>query len=172
MQGGEGVAGDIDIQAYESFISRTLQPRLEELLGSRDSLVVKKEEYRVAEKKLAELTDVRGRAESAGESGESGRDSTWEDDVGQKVLFQVDIGSGVFANALTMESICNVRVMIQDLHGASKEYSIEEGLQYSQSQASALSSKINTLEKDISEVVNDIESCLSNVHQLRALQAA
>ena len=163
------MAGDIDIQAYESFISRTLQPRLEELLGSRDSLVGKKEEYRVAEKKLTELTDMRVRAEIARKSGGY---STCEDNVGQKVLFQVDIGSGVFANAVTMESICNVRVMIQDLHGASKEYSIEEGLQYSQSQVSALSSKISVLEKDISEVVNDIESCLSNVHQLRALQAA
>ena len=126
------------------------------------------EEYRVAEKKLAELTEVR-EAESAGEV----EDSTWEDDVGQKVLFQVDIGSGVFANAVTMESICNVRVMIQICTGLEKNIRSKK---VSNIPKPGIGSFLKNQHsgKDISEVVNDVEAVsatfTSSVHFKRKVE--
>jgi hypothetical protein len=167
MKAEEEGMGEVNISAYESFISQTLQPRLEELLGNRDTLVGTKEEYENTALKLNTLLEIRQRGDRGPVIAGS---SASKEDVGQNVQFRVDIGNHVFANAISLESINCMKIAIQDLKGKTKQYAIDEGLEYVQRQELALASKISVLEKQISEVVNDIESCLSNVHQLRALQ--
>ena len=172
----------IDIPAYEAFITGTLQPRLEELLGERDKVEHTKKEYHITASKLDELYKLRNKARKKSailnDDEHDDRDHVKIDDhdelnefenFGQRVTSLVHVGCGVYAHAVSMKPIKSISISIKDLKGSSSEYSIDDGVKFVTKQIDHLESKLNTLDEQITEVVADIESCLSSVHQLKAL---
>ena len=154
----EGDQEVVDIDSYEAFITKTLQPRLEELLGQRDNLARSKHEYDLTAVRLAELSEMRDMVQN-----------DERDDGRHRVTCWVDVGNRVFANAVSTKPIHSMKISIQGLQGSIGEYSVDEGLLFVEKQVAELESKLNRLDKDIAEVVADVESCLSSVHQLKAL---
>jgi prefoldin subunit 5 len=147
----QGDALHPDYASYEGFVSETLEPRLKQLLQTREELQQEDEEY---EKVLQHI--------------ESGIFSNISNPH-ETLTTWVDIGASVAVAAQPVEA----RITSMFIHvgeGVFVEKSIEDAEDISKERQILLSRKTELIDNDISNVVNDIESALTIIAQLRGLK--
>ena len=139
-----------DYDGYETFVSDTLEPRLKQLLQTREELQEEDAEY---EKVLQHIDS----GILANPSNPNEILTTW-----------VDIGASVSVAAQPENQVKTMYIHVGE--GVFVERSIEEAKDIAQQRQILLSRKTEIIDNDISAVVNDIEDALTIIAKLRGLK--
>jgi hypothetical protein len=169
----------IDISAFENFISQTLQPRLEELLTERDAMVKIKGDYDQTRTSLgglqasrngmlAKVETLRGVNDHAGDAKVVA--DTITSLLTEPVHSLVPVGQGFSVHAVSNESLDALTVTVVGVDGTLSKLPLAGALTFCDAQLQTVLRSMNDVDSQISDVVSDIENCLSSVQQLKKIQ--
>ena len=144
-----------DIAKYQVFVSSTLQPRLQDLMSDREKLMVEKQDYIVAGRKL---------------NGIVGENALGSNSAEEKLHSLVDIGCGVHAQAVSKSPVEVLKVYIKHEDGVFRELPVRNAIEFATSRVKKIDVLLEDSERHISNVVGDIEMCLSSIAHLKSIQ--
>jgi len=144
---------------YSEFVTRNLEPRLKELMQTREELVEVIESY----EEVVHVVEHISKSTAGGSETIGGVASI---DNGIVVRKLVDIGCGVACQAV---SISTDRMVIDIGMGSFVELLLPEVLVVSKERQTLLSDKVALLDGDISDCIADIEETLASLSELKKL---